>query len=101
MRTLEYDGSIKIGTNIDNKGITAGIKQIKTSLAGLASAIGLAFGTAAIVNFGKESVKAASELSNALQGLQSIVEGQGRSFEQAKPLFKITYPTAWCPWPTR
>lgn len=81
---MAYDGSIKIGTNIDNKGIAAGIKQIKTSLTGLASAIGLAFGTAAVVNFGKESVKAASELSNALQGLQSIVEGQGRSFTEAK-----------------
>ena len=81
---MAYDGSIKIGTNIDNKGITAGIKQIKTSLTGLASAIGLAFGTAAVINFGKESVKAASELSNALQGLQSIVEGQGRSFSEAK-----------------
>lgn len=84
MRTLAYDGSIKIGTNIDNKGIAAGIKRIRTSLTGLASAIGLAFGTAAVVNFRKESVKAASELSNALQGLQSIVEGQGRSFSEAK-----------------
>lgn len=79
-----YDGSIKIGTNIDNKGIDAGIGKIKNSLKGLAGAIGVAFGTATIINFGKESVKTASELSNALTGLQSIVEGQGRSFSKAK-----------------
>ena len=50
----------------------------------LASAVGIAFGVAAIVNFGRESVKAASELNDAWVGLQSIVEGQGRSFNRAK-----------------
>ena len=60
------------------------IKMLQGSLMKLASAVGLAFGVAAIVNFGKESVKAASELNDAWIGLQSIAEGQGRSFGKAK-----------------
>ena len=88
---MAYDGSIRIQTVIDNKGFRSGRKEIesglsgiKTSLKSLASAIGAAFGAAAVVNFGRESVQAASDLSNALHGLQSIVEGQGRSFEKAR-----------------
>lgn len=60
------------------------IQNLKGSLLKLAGAVGLAFGVGAIINFGKESVKAASELNNAWIGLQSIVEGQGRSFGKAK-----------------
>lgn len=79
-----YDGSIKIGTSLDNSGLEKGLAKLKNSLLGVAGALGVAFGTAAIVNFGKAGVEAASELSNALQGLQSIVEGQGRSFSEAQ-----------------
>lgn len=60
------------------------IQTLKGSLLKLAGAVGLAFDVGAIINFGKESVKAASELNNAWIGLQSIVEGQGRSFGKAK-----------------
>ena len=88
---MAYDGSIRIQTVIDNKGFRSGRKEIESGLSGikaslksLASAIGAAFGAAAVVNFGRESVQAASDLSNALHGLQSIVEGQGRSFEKAR-----------------
>lgn len=45
--------------------------------------IGIAFSVAALVNFGKAGLKAASETKAAFIGLQSIVEGQGRSFERA------------------
>ncbi|WP_283608333.1 hypothetical protein [Faecalispora anaeroviscerum] len=51
---------------------------------GLAAAAGIAFGIAAVVNFGKASVSAATELSNAMMGLRSITEGQGRSFKAAQ-----------------
>lgn len=88
---MAYDGSIKIQTIVDTKGfksgrdeIESGLSSIKSSLKSLASVIGLTFGAAAVVDFGKSSVAAASELSNALQGLESIVEGQGRSFSQAQ-----------------
>lgn len=79
-----YDGSIRINTKLDHKGFTKGIDALGNSLKKLAGWVGVAFGVSAIVNFSKESIKAASDLSNAWLGLQSIVEGQGRSFKKAK-----------------
>ncbi|WP_101698497.1 hypothetical protein [Clostridium minihomine] len=88
---IGYDGSINIDTKIDSAGFNRGVKNIGNGLDGitsslkkLAAAAGIAFGVAAVVNFGKASVNAATELSNALLGLQSILEGQGRSFKQAQ-----------------
>lgn len=88
---MGYDGSININTKIDSAGFNQGIKGISNGLDGitaslkkLAAAVGIAFGIASIVNFGKSSVSAATELSNALLGLQSILEGQGRSFKEAQ-----------------
>ncbi|TQI66270.1 hypothetical protein [Clostridium sp. KNHs216] len=85
-----YDGSIRINTRLDSSGMTKGIKSvtsgldaIKNSMMGLASAIGIAFSVVALINFGKASVKASTDLSNAMIGLKSIVDGQGRSFAEA------------------
>lgn len=85
------DGSIIINTKINQQGFKQGVRQLekgfnslKNSLKNLAVAAGLAFGTAAIVNFGKTSVKAATDLKNAMTGLKSIMDGQGRSFAVAK-----------------
>ena len=60
-----YDGSIRINTRLDHKGFTKGIDSIGNSLKKLAGLVGAAFGVAAIVNFSKESIKAASALSGA------------------------------------
>lgn len=93
-----YDGSIRIDTKIDtsgfNKGVSSfsgGLGKVKGSLGSLGSAISGAFkvgaivaATKAVVEFGAAGVKASTELTNAMMGLQSIVEGQGRSFEKAK-----------------
>lgn len=88
---LGFDGSIRIKAILDhtpfNRGLSSMAGQVDkfgATLKKLAGVVGIAFGTAAIVNFGRESIKAASELSNAWIGLQSIVEGQGRSFSKAK-----------------
>ena len=85
------DGSIIINTKINQQGFKQGVRQLekgfnslKNSLKNLAVAAGLAFGTAAIINFGESSVKAATELKSAMTGLQSILDGQGRSFAVAK-----------------
>ncbi len=85
------DGSIVISTKINQSGMNKGISQIKSglsgltsSLKGLAAAAGIAFSTAAIIKFGAESVKESAQLSNAMRGLKSIVEGQGRSFSNAQ-----------------
>lgn len=81
---MAYDGSIRISTKIDNKGFTAGRKalesgmaSLKNSLSKLAVTMGAAFGF-------QDAIQSAESLQNAMMGLQSIVEGQGRSFEQAQ-----------------
>ncbi len=86
-----YDGSIRIDTKVDSKGfntgvnsINRGLTRITSSLKGLAIAAGIAFGVKAIIDFGKSAVKATTELTNAMTGLKSIMDGQGRSFANAK-----------------
>lgn len=86
-----YDGSIRIDTKIDSKGfntgvnsISKGITRITSSLKNMAIAAGIAFGIKAAVDFGKASVKATTELTNAMTGLKSIMDGQGKSFADAR-----------------
>lgn len=86
-----YDGSIRIDTHINSTGFLRGIGEINrgfdgmnTSLKKLGGMIATVFGAAAIIKFGSDSIKAASDLSNAWMGLGSIVEGQGKSFSRAK-----------------
>lgn len=88
---MKHDGKVVISTALDNTGLKKGIGSVSGSLGGLKTVLGkmagliaTAFSVTAIVRFGVESSKAAMDLSNALQGLQSIVEGQGRSFSKAK-----------------
>ena len=85
------DGKVIISTELDNSNLPNGIKDISGKLGGLknvvkslGAAIGAAFSVVAIVNFAKESVQAANELSDALTGLKSILAGQGRSFSDAE-----------------
>lgn len=86
-----YDGSIRIDTHINSTGFLRGIGDINrgfdgmnTSLKKLGGMIATVFGAAAIIKFGRDSIKAASDLSNAWLGLGSIIEGQGKSFSRAK-----------------
>ena len=79
-----YDGSIRINTKIDQMGAEKGISRLTGSLKRFASAVGVAFGVAQVVSFGKAAVDAASNLTNAFTGLRSIAEGTGQSFSQAQ-----------------
>jgi hypothetical protein len=79
-----FDGSIRIDSRIDSKGFNAGVRGMVGSLKSLAAAVGLAFGIGAVVAFGKSAVDAASRMASALTGLQSILNGQGKSFADAK-----------------
>ncbi len=86
-----YDGKVVISTKLDNSKINGGISELSGKLGGLKSVVGklgaaitAAFSIRAVVRFGTESVRAANELANALRGLQSIMEGQGRSFSAAR-----------------
>ena len=87
----QSDGKVIISTELDNSQIPKGVKEIKGSLGGLnnvvkslGTAIAGAFSVAAIVGFATESVKAANQLADALTGLKSILDGQGRSFSDAQ-----------------
>ncbi len=86
-----YDGSIRIDTRIDSSGFNGGLKSINVGLAGITKALkgvavaaGIAFGVKAVIDFSKAAVSASTEMGNALKGLQSIMNGQGRSFSTAK-----------------
>ncbi len=72
-----YDGSIRIDTSMDAKGFNTGVKNIQSgltritgSLGKLAAAVGVAFGVAALVQFGKQAVDLASDLTE----VQNVVE---------------------------
>lgn len=86
-----YDGSVRIKADLDHNNFDRGLSSMTSSvekfgsvLRKLTRLVGAAFGTAAIISFAKEAVNAASALNDAWMGLQSIVEGQGRSFSAAK-----------------
>lgn len=69
--------------NIDGQANTASSK-ISSSLAKIGKAAIAAFSVTVIAKFGKECVSVASETANAWIGLNSILTGQGKSFQQAK-----------------
>ncbi len=75
-----YDGSLKFDTNIDSKGFNTGIKGIVSSLKAVSVAITGAFVTKQIIDCTKEAEK----YQNALTGLKSIMDGQGKSFSTAQ-----------------
>lgn len=57
--------------------------RAKSAFGKLTAAMAAAFSVKVVIDFGKSAVSAANEAANALQGLQSIMEGQGRSFADA------------------
>lgn len=99
-------GKITIDTSINRKGFKAEAKAMivdadgfakklgssvsqgsavaSKALTGLKKLMAAVLSVAAIVAFGKASVQAAREYGDAMYGMQSIVEGQGRSFDVAK-----------------
>ena len=88
---MKSDGSIIIDTRINSDGVQNGVKEIEGELGGLKNVVGkltgviaTAFSVTEIVQFGVESSKAARQLSDALIGLKSVVDGNGRSFSEAQ-----------------
>lgn len=69
--------------NVDAQANSAASK-ISSSLSKIGKAARAAFSVAAVVKFGKECLRVATETSNAWIGLNSILTGQGRSFDNAK-----------------
>lgn len=57
---------------------------LKNTFTKVGAAVSAVFALRTVVQFGREASQTASELSNALTGLESILEGQGRSFADAQ-----------------
>ena len=68
---------------VDSQANTASSK-ISSTLSKIGKAVAVAFSVTAVVKFGKECLKVVTETSNAWIGLNSILVGQGKSFEKAK-----------------
>ena len=100
-----YDGSLKFDTNIDSAGFNTGVKNLTSGFEKIgknvnnlankfnmlnnviklvSSTIAIAFVTKGI----KESILAAEEYQNAMTGLKSIMDGQGKSFSTAEKFIK-------------
>lgn len=85
------DGSLIFDTKVDTDGFQNGTNTIKkqanglkSTFASLGKTLAVVFGITQIIRFADASIDATTELENAMMGLQSIVEGQGRSFKKAK-----------------
>lgn len=79
MAITNSDGSIILSTKVDTSGIRKGMSQIKSDAGGLtkvfgklASAIGVAFSVATIVQFSRESAKFATQTEASVQRLIDI-----------------------------
>jgi len=68
-------------TTFDGKALTKGSKDITSFAKKAAGALGLAFGTTAVVNFGKQSVKAFAENEKSAKRLANVVKNLGQAFE--------------------
>ena len=85
-----YDGSVRFNTHFDAEGFNKGIQQISESMKSL-SLLMKAAGAVIFAAFAKVatkalegSIEAAEELQNAMTGLKSIMDGQGKSFKNAQ-----------------
>lgn len=82
-----YDGSLKFDTAIDTKGFNQGTKNLGSTMSGLTKtikAVGVAIAGSFVVKGIKSTIDAAEELQNAMTGLKSIMDGQGKSFSNAQ-----------------
>lgn len=78
-----YDGSVRIKADMNHgpfdKGIDAMTRKVNSfgnTLKKLAGVVAVAFGTAALINFGKESIKLASDIEE-VQNVIDVTFGQG------------------------
>ena len=81
---MGYDGTIRIDTRVDTKGFNRGVQSMSNSIKPLIRQVGLLLAGIGFMAFAKSAVNAASTMSSALVGLQSIVEGTGGSFSRAQ-----------------
>ena len=77
------DDYLTFDTRINTSGFKAGINQIIGMFGKLAAAAGVALSVAAVVQFGKAAVQAASDMQAKFKGLEFLMNANGRSMQQA------------------
>lgn len=84
--TTETSGLRRELSNVQRElgGMDRSVRQSTDSMKNAFKAVAVALATLGIGKYVKDSIQAASDLEGAFLGLQSIVEGQGRSFAKAK-----------------
>lgn len=78
-----YDGSVRIKADLNHANfdrglaaMTGSVKKFGNTLLKVGAAVGLAFGVGALINFGKESIKLASDIQE-VQNVIDVTFGQG------------------------
>ncbi|MEG0450957.1 MAG: hypothetical protein RR595_13960 [Lysinibacillus sp.] len=84
--TSETSGLKKELANVKNElgGLDKAVKQSTEAMKSAFKSVVAALATLGIGKYIKDAVQASSDLEGAFLGLQSIIEGQGRSFAKAK-----------------
>lgn len=85
-------GSVYMDLDLDSKSFDKGIQHSKSSaenamsisMKKISGYIASAFSVVAVTQFAKSSINAASQMQSAWTGLNSIVEGTGKSFSTAE-----------------
>ena len=86
-----YDGSIRIDTQINTQPLNTGISQIESKIKGLASAVGLAFGVKELIEFGSKAISAASDLAEAQNVVDTAFGEMSYKMEQFAATAMDTY----------
>ncbi len=86
-----YDGSIRIDTAINAAPIDNGLAQIENKIKSMAATIGLAFGVKELIDFGKRSIDAASDLAEAQNVVDTAFGAMNWKMEQFAATALETY----------
>lgn len=86
-----YDGSIRINTAINAAPIDNGLAQIENKIKSMAATIGLAFGVKELIDFGKRSIDAASDLAEAQNVVDTAFGAMSWKMEQFAATALETY----------
>lgn len=89
--TGSYDGSIRIDTAINAAPIDNGLAQIENKIKSMAATIGLAFGVKELIEFGKRSIDAASDLAEAQNVVDTAFGAMSWKMEQFAATALETY----------
>ncbi len=77
-------GEIDLDLRVNQSGFNRQLKGIQAMAKNVGAAIASAFAVRVVINFGKTCISTATEVENAWVGLNSIINGQGKSFNNAK-----------------